>query len=147
MRTDPNGRFAPTPDALHPNGNNKKCLDVRGAVFANGTPVQIYDCNQTPAQQWVIRRGNTRVRLAGTNFCLDAGSSPANGVELKIWECFSNLPAQEWVYTDDNRIALEGQGFCVDLTGGDLTNGNPVQEWKCTDFDANQIWTQPTLLD
>ena len=26
---------------LHPNGNTKKCLDVRGAVYANGTPVQV----------------------------------------------------------------------------------------------------------
>jgi len=39
------------------------------------------------------------------------------------------------------------KGFCVDLTNGDLQNGNAVQIWKCTDFDANQIWTQPTLLD
>ncbi len=34
-----------------------------------------YDCNETNAQQWLITRGNTKVQLAGTNFCLDAGSS------------------------------------------------------------------------
>lgn len=34
----------PTPTAvqIHPNGNNAKCLDVQAAVFANGTPVQMY---------------------------------------------------------------------------------------------------------
>lgn len=39
----PNGRFAlaPAPEALHPNSNDKKCLDVRGAVFEDGTPVQM----------------------------------------------------------------------------------------------------------
>ena len=26
---------------IHPNGNNGKCLDVQGAVLANGTPVQL----------------------------------------------------------------------------------------------------------
>ena len=26
---------------IHPNGNTSKCLDVQGAVFANGTPVQM----------------------------------------------------------------------------------------------------------
>lgn len=31
----------PTGTALHPNGDAKKCLDVQGANFANGTPVQM----------------------------------------------------------------------------------------------------------
>ncbi|KAF8999265.1 hypothetical protein BDQ17DRAFT_1427883 [Cyathus striatus] len=39
-----------------------------------------YDCNGTPAQNWEIQRESTKVRLAGTQFCLDAGSSPANGM-------------------------------------------------------------------
>ncbi len=25
------------------------------------------------------------MKLAGTNFCLDAGSKPANGVKMKVW--------------------------------------------------------------
>lgn len=155
-------------------------VDYKGYTLLNWRTLR-FDCNETPAQEWEIQRGSTKVRVAGQNFCLDAGSSksnppkykvhtsehplgPANGVELKIWECFPNLPAQQWVYTNDNRIALQGQGmstnqvlidcylngrlgFCADLTNGDLSNGNPIQIWKCTDFDANQIWTQPTLLD
>ncbi|KAL4268545.1 Carbohydrate-binding module family 13 protein [Pleurotus pulmonarius] len=126
------------PDGPISNGN--KCLDVRGNVQSNGTPVQIFDCNGSGAQRWVINRGSTKVQLAGTNFCLDAGSSPGNGVGMKIWQCFDNLPAQQWFLTDDNRIALENQGLCLDLTDGILTNGNQVQTWKCTDNDNNQLW-------
>ncbi|KAF8960459.1 G-X-X-X-Q-X-W domain-containing protein [Flammula alnicola] len=137
----PTGKYPSLGTAIHPNFNTNKCIDVRGAILANGTPVQIYDCNGTPAQRWIVNRGSTKVQLAGTNFCLDAGTTPANGVGLKIWQCFDKLPAQQWFYTNDNRIALEGQGFCTDLTDGKLTNSNPVQTWKCTDFDANQIWT------
>ena len=33
-----------------------------------------YDCNGTPAQNWWIVNGSTKVKLAGTNFCLDAGA-------------------------------------------------------------------------
>lgn len=33
-----------------------------------------------------MARGSTAVKLAGTNFCLDAGSNPANGVQMKIWQ-------------------------------------------------------------
>ena len=95
-------RQTPTkPFLLHPNGDASKCLDVRGGVFADGTPVQMYvtiameiripfpdssclffrfvnsyDCNNTPAQKWAIStEGNTKVQVYGTNFCLDAGSS------------------------------------------------------------------------
>ena len=34
---------APAPGSfqLHPNGNNAKCLDVKGDVLANGTAVQM----------------------------------------------------------------------------------------------------------
>ena len=31
----------PTNSRIHPNGNNNKCLDVQGGVFADGTPVQM----------------------------------------------------------------------------------------------------------
>jgi len=81
------------------------------------------------------------VQVAGTNFCLDAGTSPANGVPLKIWQCYDNLPAQQWYYTGDNRIALENQGFCTDLENGIMTNSNTVQTWTCTDNNNNQVWT------
>ncbi|KDQ32888.1 carbohydrate-binding module family 13 protein, partial [Pleurotus ostreatus PC15] len=127
--------------AIHPNGNNAKCMDVRGGSVANGTPVQIYDCNGTNAQKWTIQKGQTKVRLAGTNFCLDAGGNPGNGVGMKIWTCYDNLAAQEWFYTGDNRIALLNKGSCLDLTDGRLSNANQLQTWKCTDFNTNQIWT------
>ncbi|EKM78024.1 hypothetical protein AGABI1DRAFT_129805 [Agaricus bisporus var. burnettii JB137-S8] len=81
------------------------------------------------------------VQLAGSNHCLDAGAAPADGTTMKIWECFDNLPAQDWFYTDDQRFALTNQGFCLDLTNGNATNGNLVQVWGCTDFNANQIWS------
>jgi hypothetical protein len=118
-----------------------KCLDVKGADFSNGTVVQIYDCNGSDAQRWVIKRGSTKVRVWGTSMCLDAGTTPANGTQLKIWQCFADLPAQQWVYTGDNRIALENQGFCVDLEYGITKNGNKVQTWQCSDGNQNQVWT------
>jgi hypothetical protein len=90
-----------------------------------------YDCNGTKAQKWVINHANTKVRVAGTNFCLDAGTriiiifwlfrllmhlniplriDPTSGVGMKIWQCFDGLPAQAWYYTNDNRIALTDRG-------------------------------------
>ncbi|KAG9222082.1 hypothetical protein CCMSSC00406_0009307 [Pleurotus cornucopiae] len=131
---------AQTDFRISPSVNTNKCLNVRGNLLVNGTAVDIFDCNRSTAQNWVINPGSTSVQLSGTNFCLDAGSSPANGVGMKIWQCFDNLPAQEWFLTNDDRIALQNQGFCLDLTNGDVTNGNQVQIWQCTDNDINQAW-------
>ncbi|KAJ3554495.1 hypothetical protein NM688_g3080 [Phlebia brevispora] len=126
---------------IHPNGDTSKCLDVQGGNFADGTPVQIYDCNGTGAQNWVINSGVTAVQVAGTNYCLDAGDTPGDGTQMKIWECYSGIPAQTWYYTGDDRIALNGQGQCLDLTNGALGDGTIMQIWECTDNDTNQVWT------
>ncbi|EDR09941.1 carbohydrate-binding module family 13 protein, partial [Laccaria bicolor S238N-H82] len=134
--------FPPTGSALHPNGNLNKCLDVQAAVYANGTPVQIYDCNGTGAQKWVLSKGSTKILVAGTNYCLDAGSAPANGVAMKIWQCYDNLAAQQWMYGNDNKITLEGKGQCLDLESGNTKNGGKVQTWQCSNGNNNQVWTK-----
>lgn len=135
--------------AIHPNGNAGKCMDVRGANFANGTPVQIYDCNGTPAQKWNFKRGTGALQVAGTNFCLDAGScervewrtltpAPGNGIGLKIWQCYAGLNQQTWTYGSDNKLSLAG-GQVVDLTNGNTANGNQLQTWQGFPGNTNQV--------
>jgi len=141
----PSGTFpssAPSWTTLHPNFNHHKCMDVRGAVYENGTPVQIYDCNGTGAQKWVLKKGSTKVRLAGTNYCLDAGSAPASGVGMKIWQCYDKLPAQQWDYTLFKTLKLEKTDQCLDLPDGNPTNGNQLQTWECAKGNTNQMWTE-----
>lgn len=58
-------------------GYGGKCVDVAGASSANGTAVQLNDCN-------------------GTEACLDAtGPSSANGTRLQIWTCHGSAN-QQW---------------------------------------------------
>lgn len=134
------------PVEIHPNGNPDKCLDVRGANFANGTLVQIYDCNGTPAQQWTIVRGTgTSIQAAGTTYCLDAGSGPQNRAQMGIWQCFNGRAAQAWDYTNGDHIELSTSGpggkECLDLTDGNLENWSVVQIYQCLDQNTNQVWT------
>ncbi|KAF9447937.1 carbohydrate-binding module family 13 protein [Macrolepiota fuliginosa MF-IS2] len=130
---------------LNPNGNNDKCIDVKDGVFANGTAAQIYDCNHTAAQQWVVRLGSTTIQLANTNFCLDSiTATPANGTPMRIWQCISGIATQQWSFTaatTGGRVTLGNQGICLDLRdAGDVTNGNVVQAYKCLG-NTYQIWT------
>jgi len=131
------------PTEIHPIGDETKCVDVRGAVFANGTPVQIYDCNGSSAQKWLLHKYNTKVQLAGTNFCLDSGTNPINGSKMKIWQCFDNLAAQAWYYDDNGNIKLPTLNQCLDVTDGQFVNSNPLQVWQCAapaGFNANQVF-------
>jgi len=51
-------------------GVHRKCLDVRGGGRADGTLVQIFDCNGTGAQQWIYTGLGTIFNL-GSGKCLD----------------------------------------------------------------------------
>ena len=68
------------------------CLDVAGAGTANGTKVQIWQCNGTNAQSWRVvphSAGGFELRPANApNSCLDVtGVSTTDGTQLQIWTC------------------------------------------------------------
>ena len=74
-------------------GYGGKCVDVAGANTANGTPVQLWDCNGTAAQRWTIGADGT-IRALGK--CMDvSGGSTANGARVQLWDC-NGTGAQRW---------------------------------------------------
>ncbi|TQS25008.1 beta-1,3-glucanase family protein [Microbispora sp. KK1-11] len=64
-----------------------RCLDVQSGGTANGTPLQLYDCNTTGAQNWVqLADGSIRNPQSGR--CIDApGGATGNGTRLQIYDC------------------------------------------------------------
>lgn len=68
-----------------------KCVDVAGAGSANGTAVQLYDCNGTAAQQW-SNPGDGTLRALGK--CLDVvDRGTADGAAVQLWDCSGGQPA------------------------------------------------------
>ena len=62
-------------------------MDVTAAGTANGTKIQLYDCNGTAAQAWTVGANGSLVNT-GSGKCLDAtGPSSADGTRLQIWTC------------------------------------------------------------
>ncbi|MFC0108504.1 family 16 glycosylhydrolase [Kibdelosporangium aridum] len=113
-----------------------KCVDVAGASNANGTPVQIYDCNGSNAQRWT-RSGN---QLQALGKCLDAaaGGGTANGTLVQLWDC-NGSGAQQWAISGANDIVNIQANKCLDVTGNNSANGTRLQIWECTG-GANQKW-------
>ncbi|MFD7444832.1 RICIN domain-containing protein [Streptomyces sp. NPDC059909] len=120
-------------------GIGGKCVDVAGANTANGTPVQLYDCNGTAAQTWDVAADGT-VKALGK--CLDVASGgTSNGTVVQLWDC-NGTAAQQWTVTAAHDIVNPQADKCLDATGNSSANGTRLQIWTCTGA-ANQKWTAP----
>lgn len=115
-----------------------KCLDVAGGSTANGTAVQLYDCNGSAAQQWTVRADGS-VRALGK--CLDVTSgSTADGAKTQLYDC-NGSGAQRWSYDAASGAVLNtAANKCLDVTDNSSANGARAQIWSCTGA-ANQKWT------
>jgi glucosylceramidase len=115
-----------------------KCADVAGANSANGTAVNLFDCNGSAAQQWT-RSGGT---IQALGKCLDvAGGSTTNGAQVQIFDC-NGSGAQQWTTTAGGDLVNTAANKCLDVTGNNSANGTRLQIWDCTGA-ANQKWTAP----
>lgn len=128
--TEPTGRIT---------GIAGKCVDVAAASSANGTAVQLYDCNGTGAQNWTVSADGS---LKALGKCMDAtGQGTANGTKIQLWDC-SGGGAQKWTRSG-NTLVNPASGRCLDATGQSSANGTRLQLWDCAG-SANQQWVLPS---
>ncbi|UWZ59898.1 ricin-type beta-trefoil lectin domain protein [Dactylosporangium aurantiacum] len=117
-------------------GYGGKCVDVAAASTANGTAIQLYDCNGTAAQSWTRATDGT---LRALGKCMDVtGAGTANGTKVQLYDC-NGSAAQRWTRTGTTLVNA-GSGKCLDATGPSSANGTRLQIWTCTGA-ANQSWT------
>jgi hypothetical protein len=70
-----------------------KCLDVPGGNSANGTLIQLYDCNGGWTQKFVYAADNS-LRILGK--CLDLPwGSTANHTNIQLYDCNGGTN-QQW---------------------------------------------------
>ena len=119
------------------------CLDVRSANNADGTPVQVYTCNGTGAQQWTVATAVTGAggTLQALGKCLDiSAAGTANGTKVQLYTCNGTV-AQVWQHQSNGELVNPNSGKCLDDTGSG-GSGTQLQIWSCA-ATANQIWTLP----
>ena len=117
-------------------GLDGKCVDVRSSGTADGTPVQLYTCNGTAAQQWSFH-GDGTVRAFGK--CLDVASgSTVDGAKVQLWTC-NGTGAQQWVHTGENDLVNPQADKCLDVTDWNSADSTQLQIWTCAGTE-NQKW-------
>ncbi|WP_186768211.1 ricin-type beta-trefoil lectin domain protein [Streptomyces qinzhouensis] len=134
-----------TPDSARP--GYQACLDVSGNGTANGTPVQMWECNGGDAQKWTYNGYKLR---AANGKCLDlAGNKTENGAKLQVWDCLE-IPGQRWHMSSSGGFRHmtdlddRSKDVCIDNVNAQTGNGGTVAAWACGSADhrdaPNQNW-------
>src|SRR5438876_375765 len=104
--------------------SSNRCLDVPGGATANGTLLQIWDCNGGNNQQWTPL-SNGELQVYG-NKCLDVpGFSTTPGTRVQIWDC-NGGSNQQWTLNADGTVVGRGSGLCLDVNVAGTANGTAV---------------------
>ena len=111
-----------------------RCADVVGVATANGTQVQLYDCNGQANQSWTVTTGG-QLTVYGTKCLAEAGQ----GAPVTIWDCTGQTD-QQWSVNTNGTITSARSGLCLDANGRGTANGTRLILWPCNG-QANQQWT------
>ncbi len=121
-------------------GLAEKCMDIAGANSANGAAVQLYECNETDAQQWEFAPDGT-VQSLGK--CLDVrGGDTNDGAKVQVYDC-NGTEAQQWTATPEGWLVNVQSDKCLDVPASETADGTQLVIWTCHGED-NQIWTTPS---
>jgi chitosanase len=116
-----------------------KCVDVAAANTADGTAVQLYDCNGTNAQRWTVGNADGSIQALGK--CLDVtAAATTDGAKVQLYAC-NGTGAQKWTAVNGT-LVNPNSGKCLDATGQSSANGTRLQIWACG-TGAHQRWTLP----
>jgi hypothetical protein len=117
-------------------GSNR-CLDVPNSATANGTQLEIWDCNGGANQSWTLTSSN-ELQVYGTKCLNVAGAATTAGTKVQIWDC-NGAANQQWTLNTNGTISGVGSGLCLDVIGAGTANGTLTDVWTCNG-GSNQQW-------
>ena len=134
---------APSPGASPPTmpvtgtiqGPGAKCLDITNAVARDRTPVQLFGCNGTPAQNWRLGDDQT---FRSLEKCLGTRPTPPSGTTIEVQDC-NGGSGQKW-RPQGHTIVNLASDLCLAAAGSTGADVVPLTLAACTTPDAAS-WT------
>jgi hypothetical protein len=109
------------------------CADVRSGDIASGTPVQAYDCNAAPNQQFEL--AGITIYALGAQRCLDVlYGGTAAGTKVDSATC-NGTGAQQWYYYRGQLVNINS-GKCLDA--GNSVNLTQLVINSCNNSNSQQ---------
>lgn len=120
------------------NANSGLCLDA-GATFANTNPLQIYTCDTTRVQNWMVlgtSAGNFKFYPStSTAVAWSVASSSTANFAVVTTNTYSSLASQQWSAIADTATSVHfvnlNSGMCLDINGQSKTSGTQLQQYDC----------------
>ncbi|MGN9843937.1 ricin-type beta-trefoil lectin domain protein [Nonomuraea sp. H19] len=127
---------APPGEVLRGVGSNR-CVDVPGWSTANGTQLDLWDCNDGANQSWNHSADGTFMVYG--NKCMEIGGDGVSpGSPVQINDC-AGTPVQKWVINADLTITNPATNLCLQAAGAGTGNGTLIDVGQCSGA-ANQQW-------
>ncbi len=137
--TNPGGGSGGGTGGVLRGAGSNRCLDVPSQSTANGTLLQIWDCNGGTNQQWNYLP-NGELQVYGSK-CLDVpGHATTTGTRVEIWDCNGGAN-QQWTLNSSGTVTGRESGLCLDVSGAGTANGTAVDIWTCNGA-SNQRWAR-----
>ncbi|GAA3034725.1 RICIN domain-containing protein [Actinokineospora globicatena] len=126
-------------------GNGNQCLDADATAGGNGTKVQLWDCNGSTQQTWILYSSYNDFTNLRFGRCLDAdlNGGGANGTKLQLWDC-NNTTQQDWYQYSGDQAIYNGRFYnnrntVLDRDITQAGNGAKAQLWA-KNFQSQQWW-------
>jgi hypothetical protein len=113
------------------------CVDDANGAATAGNKVQVWTCNGSGNQGWLVGGDGTVRFNAHQTFCLEvAGTGTGNGTLVDLGSCGGGAN-QKWTARTDGSLVNPNSGRCLDDPGTTTTNGTQLQIWDCQNNDAD----------
>jgi Ricin-type beta-trefoil lectin domain/Glycosyl hydrolase family 92 len=115
------------------------CMDDPNSSTSDGSRIQIWGCDSTYAQDWIVAADGT-LRTLGK--CLDVSNSgTTNGTAVQLYTC-NGTGAQQWTPGAGGSLVNPESGLCLDVPNSATANGTKLQLYTCNS-SAAQRWNLP----
>ncbi len=112
-----------------------RCMDIAGGLTANGTKVQLYDCNSSGAQVWQARADGTLYNPQSGRCLDDPNGVTTNGTQLQIYDCNTST-SQKW--TSAGFPASGGISATSTIQAESFAAQSGISTETCTDTGGGQ---------
>ena len=118
--------------------DSSECVDDTAGSSANGTSIELWDCNGEFNQDWTVESNGT---LQVNGKCMDiTGADYTNGTLIELYTC--NGGANQVWEAEGGTLVNPASGKCLDDPAGSTTEGTQLDLWTCNG-GTNQKWTVP----
>jgi len=117
------------------------CLDDYGDSSANGTKVDVWQCNGRSSQAWHANVGGAGTFGINGKCASAAGNAVANGTPITLYTC-NGSSGQKWTWANvggPTTLVNTHSGKCLDDKGYSTANGTQLELYTCNG-GSNQLW-------